>query len=126
MSELFGPAMREAFTIIGILLNVIIGLLLYIFQQQVARTKEDVDSIKAANRRHEEENKDDMREIADALVALKDQIANLHITLPSEYVKQSVIATMQMDLKADFRSVFRQMDEMKDILINMGADRRKS
>lgn len=136
MGEMIGASMRDALTIIGILLNVIIGLLIYIFQQRVERTQADLNSIKAstqsdmaairvASEKHEKNNESDMREVADALVALKDQITHLHVTLPNEYVKQTVLAALQMDLKADMRSVFTRMDELKDMLINMGQDRRK-
>lgn len=124
MTELLGPVFQEALTIIGILLNVIIGLLLYIFNQQVARTKEDVLLIKTVNEKHEIDNKEEMGTVTKSLDGLRSDIVALHVALPSEYVKQSVLASMQLDLKADMRSVFNKMDEMKDMLINMGADRR--
>lgn len=137
MTDMIGASMRDALTIIGILLNVIIGLLIYIFQQRVERTQADLNAVKlaaqndmmalkAANEKHEKANERDMREVADALVALKEQITHLHVTLPNEYVKQTVLAAMQMDIKADMRSVFGKMDELKDMLINLGAERRKS
>lgn len=136
MTDMIGASMRDALTIIGILLNVIIGLLIYIFQQRVERTQSDLNAVKAsaqadmaalraANEKHEKTNESDMKEVADALVALKEQITHLHVTLPSEYVKQTVLAALQMDIKADMRSVFDRMDELKTMLVNMGAERRK-
>lgn len=126
MNDMIGPGFRDALTVIGILLNIIIGLLIYIFQQQVAKTKEEVAAIKTANKEHEATNATDLKGVAHAIDTLKDEITNLHVTLPSEYVKQTVLAALQMDIKADMRMVFSKMDEMKDMLVNMGAERRKS
>lgn len=142
MPNLGDPAFREALSIIGILLNVIIGLLLYIFQQQNAKTKEDVTALKtdverrendaraerarleASIREHEADERKDLEKIDAALSGLRQAIGDLHVTLPSEYVKQTVLAAMQLDFKADMSKVFTKMDELKDMMISMGADRR--
>lgn len=137
MTDMLGPLGRDLLTLVGILLNAIIGLLIYIFHQRVERTQVELNAVKAtaqaemaalriANEKHEKTNESDMKEVADALVALKEQITNLHVTLPSEYVKQTVLAALQMDIKADMRTVFSKMDEMKNMLVNMGAERRQS
>ena len=125
MNDMIGVGLRDALTIIGILLNIIIGLLIYIFQQRVERTQSDLNAIKAENAKHEKSNESGFREVADELVAMREQITNLTVTLPNEYVKQTVIAALQMDIKADMRSVFTMMNELKTMLINMGAERRK-
>lgn len=136
--------MRDAVTVIAILLQAIIALLLYIFQLRMAANKAEIDALKEYNKEHEKTNDSDLlllaqkiqnhetsnaadaKALAEAIGKLRDEIANLHVTLPSEYVKQTVLATLQMDIKADMRSVFAMMNEMKDMLIQMGAERRKS
>lgn len=125
MTDWLGPAMRDAITVIAILLQGIIALLIYIFNLRMGQAKADIDALKEKNKQHEEANKSDLREMADALVALKNEITNLHIVLPDTYVKQTVLAALQMDIKSDMRSVFDRMDELKTMLINMGAERRK-
>lgn len=136
--------MRDAVTVIAILLQAIIALLLYIFQLRMAANKAEIDALKEYNKEHEKTNDSDLlilaqkiqnhetsnaadaKALTEAIGKLRDEIANLHVTLPSEYVKQTVLATLQMDIKADMRSVFTMMNEMKNMLIQMGAERRKS
>lgn len=143
MTDWLGPAMRDAITIIAILLQAIIALLLYIFQIRMAQSQSEIDALKEANKahanandtdllllaqkiqNHETTNATDSKSLTESIGRLRDEIANLHVTLPSEYVKQTVLAALQMDIKADMRSVFGKMDEMKDMLIQMGAERRK-
>lgn len=142
MDQLLSPALREAITIIGILLNVIIGLLLYIFQQQMSRTKSDmaaqraeiekmkqgadtgIDRLAQIIKDHEREEKSDREKTDRALDTLRDSIAALHVQLPNEYVKQTVLASLQLELKSDLRMVFERMDELKSMMISMGAERR--
>lgn len=143
MTDWLGPAMRDAVTVIAILLQAIIALLLYIFQLRMAQNKADIDALKEHNKEHEKTNDNDLlllaqkiqqhetsnaadaRTLTEAIGKLRDEIANLHITLPSEYVKQTVLANLQIEIKTDMRSVFAMMNEMKDMLIQMGAERRK-